>query len=338
MTLAIVFASLYLIVMPIAFWGIGFAQKKLVVEKAMMKAQKNRSMKNNIPEPVWGKWKEHISFTMKDKSTVGLKKKDGSAVFNMSNQKMFWLLYFGGLILTVGLSFVNPLYAIAALFLFFAAMIFGAKAPKKLLAERKRLMVRMFEIAKLRLGQSAEYADNPGAVIRILEWSDPITPTRVEFDVPTTFAAEGEEGFLKQFNQIFGTETSWVALYERNEENPDKSINGWDYDKGIVTIRAVPPLPTMAKWEAHYVVNENIAWSYFPIALGVENGVLLTNPETGEDENVLGFDLSGLQVDLAKEKGLKIGGEITTSPMAFVGGGTGGGKSLSVDTPVSVVN
>lgn len=345
-TTLIIFTLVYLILMPILYWGIGFAQKKLVVEKAMEKANKNRQNKTKIPDQIWPKWKEHIAFTRQDQSTVSLKNKAGEHVFNISNKKMYWLLYFGGLIFTMVVAAVIPplfawegyLIAFLTTFLFFASVIFGINAPKKLIAERKRMMTRMFDIAKLRLGQSAEYADNPGEVIRILEWSDPITPTRVEFSVPTSFDAAGEEGFLKQFNQIFGTETSWVAYYEENKEDPSKSIIGWDYDKGIVTIGAVPPLPTMAKWAAHYVVNENVAWSYFPIALGVENGILLTNPETGEEENVLGFDLSGLQIDLAREKSLKIGGEITTSPMAFVGGGTGGGKSLSTDTPVLVVN
>ena len=61
-----------------------------------------------------------------------------------------------------------------------------------------------------------------------------------------------------------------------------------------------------------------------------------TNPETGEIENVLGFDLSGEQGKVAKKAGYKMSPKITTSPMVFIGGGTGGGKSLTTDTIVSV--
>ena len=90
-------------------------------------------------------------------------------------------------------------------------------------------------------------------------------------------------------------------------------------------------------WDEHYIINENIAWSFFPLGLGVEGGVLLENPETGEMEHVLGLDLNGNQVKLAKKKGLTIGNELVRSPQTLVGGQTGGGKALSLDTEILIL-
>lgn len=172
----------------------------------------------------------------------------------------------------------------------------------------------MFEIAQSKMGLSSEFSENPQQAIRVLEWADPLKPNKVQFDVPTTFGQEGEEGFLRQFNQVFGNETAWVPF-----DDAENGVPGWNYEEGTATFRAVPPLPTMAPWDEHYVIGEGVAWSFFPIALGVENGVALPNPQTGEVENVLGFDLSGEQTKIGKKAGLTVGPEITTSPMCLTG-------------------
>lgn len=274
---------------------------------------------------------------MKDKrdAEFGKKKKEGKepSSSNIQNRQLFFLIWAAGLVIVIIGAFIGmwQIY-VSAFMIFFFAMGFGIHASKELLETRAKIYRRMFEISQSKLGTSAEHADNPEAVIRVLEWSDPLKPSKVEFDVPTTFGQEGEENFLKQYNQVFGNETAWVPDNDVETGKP-----GWNYDDGKATFRAVPPLPTMAPWLEHYINGEGVAWSFFPIALGVENGIELVNPNSGETENVLGFDLSGEQSGIGKKFGIKVGGEITTSPMAFVGGGTGGGKSLSEDTLVFVI-
>lgn len=315
-----ILAGVYIIVMPIILRLIPFLHKKLVIQKKMQKMTANEQAryKPNLLAPIW---KERLSYTMKDKRDFSLtsgKKKKGKepSSSKIQNRQMLLLIWAVGLLTVVVGAFLMNFYVLGAGYIiFFFAAGFGITASKDMIEARKKIMTRLYEIANSKLGIGAEYAENPGAVIRVLEWSDPLKPSKIEFDVPTTFAQEGEEGFLRQFNQVFGQETTWVPFDDKETGKP-----GWNYEDGIATFFAVPPLPTSAPWSAHYVVNPNVAWSYFPIALSTGGGIELANPDkNGEIENVIGFDLSGEQVGLAKKNGIKIGGEITTSPMCLTG-------------------
>ena len=337
MNIVIILALVYLIGMPILFRLIAFLHKKLITDRKIEKLGKNKSALKKMPTPIWNTWKERLKLSFKDKRTVGKKQpKAGEEPNNgglKHNQILFgiWAL---GLVITVIAGFTGKLILIPIGFtIFFISMGFGIFSSKSVLEARKNVLSRMFDIARTKLGQSAEYESNPSEVIRVVEWNDYIKPNKVEFDVPTAFNAEGgEEAFMKQFNQIFGQETAWVP-----SDNKETGEPGWNYEKGIVTVHAVPPLPQMAPWDEHYVLADGVAWSFFPIALGVENGIELPNPETGKIENVIGFDLSGEQSKVGKKAGIKVSPTITTSPMVFVGGGTGGGKSLSSDTLIEVI-
>lgn len=308
----------YVIVCPLIFWGIGYAQKKLVVDKAIKKGNKNPK---NIPEKIFPKWKEQISYTFKDKRMNTRK-----GFESISRKNLFLGILIIGFVVSILGGFLGMIQIILIGYvLFFVAMIYGIISSKALLTARKNVYQRMFELTTI-LGQPRD--QNPKDIIRILEWDeDQIKPLKVEFDVPTTFSESGEENFQRQFNQIFGQLTTFVPHVD-----PDNDVYGWDYEKGKVTLKAVPPLPMMAPLDAHYFTDKSIAWSFFPIALGVENGVEMVNPKTKETEHVLGFDLSGDEKEAAKKAGVKLGPEITASPMVFIGGGTGGGKALSIDT------
>lgn len=330
------FALAYIIVMPIVFRLIALLHKKLITDKKIEKLQKTRGTSTKaMPTPIWGVWKERLKFAFKDKRTAsGKPPKEGAEPGDglKRNQALF-LIWGIGLVLMVVAGLANqPILILFSVITFFFSMGYGIASAKSILEARKNVLIRMLDIARVKLGQDGSV--NPNEVVRVLDWVDYIKPNKVEFDVPTAFNAEGgEEGFLKQFNQIFGQETAWVP-----SDDPETHKPGWDYEKGIVTIHAVPPLPQMAKWDEHYVLSEEVAWSFFPIGLGVENGLELTNPETGLIENVLGFDVSGEQVKVAKKKGVKMSATIAPpAPMVFVGGGTGGGKSLSIRTPIQVV-
>lgn len=340
MNMVVGLAIAYIIGMPILLRLIALAHKKLITERAINKMREQKKNLNNAPEPIWNTWKTHIGFTMKDKRALKNAKpaakegkEDAEPTKSISRKAFFYILWLVGLLLVIIGAFANivPIIIIGNL-MFFADMIYGVQSAKKLLKARKNIQARMFDIARTKLGQSMEFARNPSEIIRVTEWNDYIKPQKVEFDVPTEFNGEsGEEGFLKQFNQVFGRETAWVP-----SDNPETHEPGWDYERGVVTIHAVPPLPQSAGWDEHYVLAEGVAWSFFPIGLGVENGIELLNPETGVTENVLGFDLSGEQAGIGKKAGIKVSPTITTSPMVFVGGGTGGGKSLASETLVEV--
>lgn len=335
--LPLILMGVYLVVMPIILRLIPVLHKKMVIQRKMEKMT-GPDRARYKPNYLWPIWKERLAYTMKDKRDLTFgkqkKKKDGEpSSSKIQNRQFLLILFLAGMIIVGVGTFIMNYYVIAAGYItFFFAAGFGITVSKDMIEAQKRLMYKMYEIGNAKLQISAEHAENPGAVIKVLEWSAPLKPQKVEFQIPTTFSDDGAEGFMRQFNQVFGTETTWVPYFDKETGKP-----GWNYEEGIGTFFAVPPLPQKADWSEHYVVNDKVAWSFFPIALGVENGLELPNPETGETENVLGFDLSGLQGGLAKEHGLKMGGEITTSPMVFVGGGTGGGKSLAVDTLVEVV-
>lgn len=320
MTPTIISALVYLILLPIIFRSFAFIHRKIFIDRRMQKIGNNRAALKSLPKPIWPKWKERISFTVKDKRII---KNLGVT----RSQMFFGLFIIGFLISTLGMQFGYWKVSIAANLIFFIALIFAIKSADPIIQTRHKIYKKMFEVGRSKLGLSSEFEDQPQAVIQVLEWVDYIKPQKVQFEVPTTFASEGEEGFLRQYNQVFGTETTWVPA-----DDPETGKPGWNYEEGVATFYAVPPLPQRAEWSEHYLLSPGVAWSFFPIGLGVENGLELLNPNTGETENVLGFDLSGEQEKEARKHGLKMSNTITTSPQVFIGGGTGGGKALPINT------
>lgn len=302
---------------------IAMMQKKLVVNRAAMKAPKTRTAQQNLPKPVWPTWMERVRFTLKDTRP---------SKFGMPNKQLFLMIILAGLVIALAGVFVKWWIIAIGYSMFFVAIIYAVISAKDILETRKKILDNMFIIGSSKGVISNEYADNPNAVIKVLNWDDFIKPTKVEYQVRTEFSDSGEEGFMQAFNQKFGTETAWVP-----SDDPETGTPGWNYDKGVLTIHAVPPLPTMAPWSEHYVLDPGVAWSFFPIGLGVENGLEIPNPNTGVVENVLGFDVSGEAGKYAKKAGYKMSEKIVTSPMILCAGATGGGKALSTDTIVNIL-
>lgn len=344
LTMLIVAASIYIVGFPILFWAVGLADKQFKnwrLNKQLMGRGANKAqIMKNAPAPAMPKWRERLKFTRSDKRAfvLGAPKQGKEPITtNISRRLFYWILRGVGFIVALIGAFTGSIGTMfiflgISLLFYIASLVYGYMSADKLLKTREQIYKKMFSIARTKLGQSSEYEANPQQVIRIVEWRDYIKPQKVEFDIPDTFGEEGAEAFMKLFNQNFGKETAWVP-----SDDPETGDPGWDFEKGLLTIHAVPPLPMKAPWDEHYVLGEGVAWSFFPIALGVENGLELPNPKTGQVENVLGFDLSGEQAKVAQQFGLKMSQAITTSPMALIAGGTGGGKSLSVDTMVRVI-
>lgn len=331
MNLLIFTTVFYALGLPIIMRLLCVAHTQVFIKRKQANAPRNRQALKDLPKPIWPPLKERLSFTLKDKRAFTLKKKSQGG--RLTNRQVFWLFWLAGLgsAVTAGLAHDLRYLGLAAI-IFFFTIAFGVSKANPIIKTRQQVYQKMFEVGRSSLGLSAEYADNPLAVIQVQEWRDLIKPTKVRYEVPTSFGADSEESFLRQFNQIFGTETTWVPYTD-----PDTGKPGWNYEEGYLTLKETPPLPQMAPWSEHYVLDPAVAWSFFPLALGVEHGIELLNPKTGEIENVLGFDVAGEQAELSKKMGMYCSPTITTSPMALVAGGTGGGKALDVDTPVRVI-
>lgn len=323
----------YLLGLPAVLRLVAFGQEKLIIARAQEKMARRKRLAGTvkIPDPWWPYWMNRLTFTFRDKRPLSLpsKKKDAPAK-GLPRNIIFFILWGVGLLMSASLFIFQGWHNIALFSwgVFFIAAIFGIASPHALLKERQKIVDKMFQIAKsdMRLPEGA----TASSTVQVTEWEEYIKPKKAVINFDISYKEEMREGFMRQFNQVFGRETAWVP--DDNGERP-----GWNFDEGIVYLTSVPPLPTMAKWDARYIDNPNIAWSFFPIALGTEHGVELENPETGEIEHVIGFDVSGAQRDLANEKGFAMSSKIATTPMCLVAGSTGGGKSLSVDTPIKVL-
>lgn len=262
-------------------------------------------------------------------------KSDKRTTIGVPNKILVIGIYLVGLVGTVVFG-MSEKYGLVVPFLFIpyiaGFVAIGAYAPIK--KARTEVFERIYTLKRDRMGtvgkQTKDVEVNYEDEFKVLEWAeDNVSPLKLQITIPTRFDPLGEAAFLEQFNVFMGAGSKWAP----DRSNPEDA--GWNYPAGHVTLMKMPPLPKMALWDEHYLLNDSIAWSFFPLALGVENGVKLHNEETGEDEFVLGFDVAGAQ---SKMKGVQVGNEVVQAPMVLVAGGTGGGKSLSVDTQVPTIS
>lgn len=246
------------------------------------------------------------------------------------------------LIYTIGavISFIGGLngdwrFLLAAISIAYVALIFSIIAANKIVSERDVVLKRMLELkgSKMRFtNKDKGYIPSPTSEFKILEWSeDLLTPVKMYVYMPTDFDILEVESFLESFNLVFGGNGQWIS------DDTDKQYGGFDFNAGVAAIRVSTPLPKMAMWHERYLDPKDIHWSYFPLALGSENGVPIFNEELKQTEHVLGFAVNGGQEKLSKKNGVNIGPEVTSSPQALIAGGTGGGKSLSSNTLVKVI-
>ena len=334
MTFIIFAALLYLVGFPLVVYGFLFAYKQLRVKRAMRKNQEKKPERRKdpemLPKPLGPAFKEHRKFAFKDVRGVQYsKKKDPMGI---SNRLLMLIIYVLGLIVAVvgGVMGSASVVALSAVFFFFA-LFFGLLKARPVIAQRHKIIERQAKIVEANgLGlRTKKHA--PSDSVTVTQWVDLVTPAEVEIHIPDDFKDAGQSEFMRHWNQVFGIKRSWVAKVDQ-----ETGEGGWDYENNKLTIYAVPPLPQLAKWAEHYVINPNVSWAFFPLGLGVENGLELTNPETNEVEHVIGIDVNGAQSSLNKETGTKMSQNITAAPHILVGGGTGGGKAMSADTKIAV--
>lgn len=326
---AVLLVLLYIVGFPIILQLIFFAHKQLIVKRAIEKNDMRKQPKpeHKLPKPMAFRFHKMFGFELKDTRSFSLNpRKPGTG--SLQNRHAVLIVWALGLVLMLAGAFTGKGgFIVASAVAYFVCVLMIASLPKKVLRERESRKQRMYDVMSRALGYSKENSMQND--LTVLEWRDLVTPEKVQFTIPTSFSDSNEDGALKSFNQFFGRESAWVASFDK-----EKDERGWDYEKLRVIISSVPPLPQKAMWDEHYVINDDIAWSFFPLGIAVENGVELPNPNKGgEIENVVGFDVAGLQQD----KKLKGSQKYVASPQALVGGATGGGKALDERTPILAI-
>lgn len=303
----------YILGMPLLLRLVCVGHTQFFIKRKQSKLPRNKLTQTNLPKPLWPKIKERVKFTLKDTRGFQLGKPKKSKEGGLTNKQAIFVFWFAGLIISLAIAYTGNWKLLLFMpILFMVPITYSLISASPVIKGREQLYVKMYEIGKSTLGISAEYTDQPQAVIQVLEWREILKPNKVRFQIPTTFNADSSENFIRQFNQVFGTETTWVPF-----DDPETKKPGWNFAEGELTLKETPPLPQMAPWSEHYVLDPSVSWSFFPIALGVEDGIEVQNPKTGEMENVLGFDVSGTQPELSKKLGTYCSPTITTSPMAL---------------------
>ena len=335
-TIAIL-SAVYLLCLPVLLRLLAVAHRKVQIKMAMRRQHaKTPASLKNLPNPIWGVWKERLKFAFSDTRKLTIPSRDKSKeepkALGVDRRTVFFGILGLGWVLfalipgIVGYSEHVTMMAVGFV-CFWVAIIYAIMSSRSVLTVRKQVLTRMFEIAQLKLGVKGDAELND--VVKVTKWENLVDPVAVWFSIPTAFSSDGEEGFLRHFNQFFGATNAWV-------EDVDEH-SGFDYQAGEVYLAIVPPLPTMAPWDEHYVTAPGIASSWFPIGLGVKGGLSLPNEETGVIESVIGFDVAGEQGGEAKEHGLAFEDKFkSASPMILTAGATGSGKSLDKHTKVLV--
>lgn len=224
------------------------------------------------------------------------------------------------------LSLINiPLALIILLIAPFAFGQVNYKLIAKELEEKDKLLGRLVDFKRAKMG----LIDNKSNLLdyekefTIVEWDEEKKPTKIRFSVPVNFDPLNADNFLAGLSTQFGRGRPFEI------DHLDKDYPGWSTETGFATVKLEAPLPTMAKWSAHYLEDPIVQWSFFPLGLGSKGGIPIVNPETGEEEHVIGIDVDGSQRKYCEKNGIPVGNDIVASPMTLIAGVTGGGKSVA---------
>ncbi len=321
----ILFAILYLIIPPGIFILTKFLKDRvkhtLFGRKRSATAIKAEAAKEGINQKIV----KRIQFTTKDPRTKPIPFK-----------LIFLLIYVFGLIVAImGGLMDNWQLLLISVFIAYFAMFFSIFTANKIVVKREQVLKRILELkgSKMRfVNRDKSSVPTINTEFKVLQWSeDLINPKKMYLYMPTDFDILEVDSFMESFNLIFGGNGQWVS------DDTDEKYKGFDFNAGVAAIRVSPKLPQIAMWHERYLDPKHIHWSYFPLALGSENGVPVPNHEEGTIERVLGFAVNSGQEKLSKKNGVSIGKEITSAPQILIAGGTGGGKSLHSQTKVRVI-
>lgn len=314
MGLAILFLILYLF-LPLGIFKLLRMAKDYLINyffgrRRSKSAVNAKAMKEGLNQ----KLSKRIKFTMADR-------RKEPVPFKL----VFMGIYAVGLATSVLGGFLgNWSLLLVAIMISYTAFIFSAISANKIVAERDQVLKRMLELkgSKMKFVNREKGAiPSPATEFKILEWGDDlVSPTRMYLYMPTDFDILEVDRFLESFNLIFGSNGQWIS------DDTDETYGGFDFNAGVAAIKVTPPLPQMAQWHERYLNEKEVHWSFFPLALGAENGVPVYNEELDIIEHVLGFAVNGGQEKLSKKNGVVLGREVTSSPQTLIAGGTVHGR------------
>jgi hypothetical protein len=300
-----------------------------------------RALKGYLKDALFGRQKSKTAINqlnMKEPLSVKLSKRRRFTLKDPRNKPIPYRLVYVGMYLLgligagVAGSYGAWIGLPVALLLNYGSTLFAYFSANKIVSERDAVLKRMMELKQSKMGlmnKDRSVMPDPNMEFKVSEWAeDFINPIKMQIFMPTDFDLLSVDRFMESFNLIFGGNGQWVA---------DDAEGGFDFNAGIASLKVSPKLPERADWNIRYLSEEDIHWSFFPLALGSENGVPVFNEETGQTERVLGFAVNGGQEKFSKKKGVNIGPEITSAPQILIAGGTGGGKSLHSQTKVKVI-
>lgn len=311
MTMALIFLVLFLIAPPgllaLAKYLKDYLKTQLLGRKRSATAIRAQVEKEGLNRKI----RKRVKFTMRDP-----RKKP--APFKI----IFISIYLFGAVISVVAGFSESLATfIFSLFIAYSAIIFSYVTANKVVSERDAVLKRMMELkgSKMRfVTRDKGVTPSVDSEFQVAEWADDlVSPKKLYIYLPTDFDILQVDGFLESFNLIFGKNGQWVA------DDTDERYGGFDFNSGVAAIKTSTPLPQRADWHERYLNPKDIHWSFFPLALGSENGVPVYNEDLGITEHVLGFAVNGGQEKLSKKNGVVLGREVTSSPQILIAGGTG---------------
>lgn len=319
----LLFLIAYFTIPPLILFFGRMSKEKMKQQMMGRKRSATALRADSMKEGFNAKLSKRIKFTMKDPRKKPIPYK-----------MTFYGIYLGGAAVAGLAGFLlSWKLMLASLVMAYISFIFSYATSDKLIRQRDETLKRMLEVkgSKMRFMQRDKgVPPSPASEFRVLEWNEDLTfPTRLHLYMPTDFDILEVDKFLESFNLVFGSNGQWIS------DDEDEQYGGFDFNAGVAAIRVSTPLPKRADWHERYLNEKDIHWSFFPLALGSENGVPVFNEELQKTERVLGFAVNGGQEKLSAKNGVVIGKEVTSSPQALIAGGTGGGKALSSKTSIN---
>lgn len=322
----LLFIILYIIIPP-AIMGLLKAIKTYLKSYLFGRRQSKTAInQGNLKEGLNEKISNRVKFTLKDKRNEPIP-------FRL----VFLFIYSIGLVVAIASAiFSNPWFFLVAICIAYISVIFSYITANEIVKKRDEVLGRMVQLkaSKMRLANSGKgVIARPSDEFQIVKWDeDLVSPAKMYIYMPTDFDILGIDQFLESWNLVFGSNGQWIA------DKSDEQYGGFDFNAGVAAIRVSPKLPTIANWHTRYLDPEHVHWSFFPLAIGSENGIPIYNEEIDAIEHVLGFSVNSGQNKLSKKNGVVIGDEIVAAPQSLIAGGTGGGKSLNSRSKIVVIS
>lgn len=308
--MALLFLVLFLAIPPGLLSGAKYLKDYMKAQLLGRRRSTTAIRAQNEKEGLNKKIKKRVKFTTKDtrKSPVPFR-------------LIFFGIYSFGAAASILAGFMgNFSIFLFSIFVAYSAIIFSYVTANKIVSERDTVLKRMMELkgSKMRfVVRDKGVTPSVDSEFQVVEWAeDLVTPRKLYIFLPTDFDILQVDGFLESFNLIFGKNGQWIS------DDTDEQYGGFDFNSGVAAIKTSTPLPQRADWHERYLNSKDVHWSFFPLALGSENGVPVYNEDLGVTEHVLGFAVNGGQEKLSKKNGVVLGKEVTSSPQILIAGGT----------------